>query len=217
MFRRCSIRGFPLLIFSLLANTRALQFHLSGDRIRFFPNIHAAPLAEPGGCGAAATPGRSFVCPLAMWYNTHAESTIARGSWSGPRSFVKTQTMSETVTTVEIPYELAQRCGALAIASNRRLEDAVVDWIGRAVADPPLGSLPDGELLALCDATLDAPRQEELSALLAELREGTLATSQRARLEELMAEYRRGLVLKARALTGAVARGLRPRLDDHAA
>jgi hypothetical protein len=124
--------------------------------------------------------------------------------------------MSETLT-VEIPSELAQQARALAIAGNRRLEDAVVEWISRMVADPPVESLPDGELLALCDATLDAVRQEELSALLAELREGTLATSQRARLEELMAGYRRGLVLKARALSEAVARGLRPRLDDHAA
>ncbi len=75
--------------------------------------------------------------------------------------------------------------------------------IGRVVADPPVESLPNQELLALCDATLDAAGQEELSALLADLREGTLATSQRARLEELMAGYRRGLVLKARALTAA--------------
>ena len=106
---------------------------------------------------------------------------------------------------------------ALAIVSNRRLEDAVVEWIGRVVADPPVESLPDVKLLALCDATLDAARQEELSALLADLREGMLATTQRARLEELVAGYRRGLVLKARALTEAVGRGLRPRLDDHAA
>ncbi len=124
--------------------------------------------------------------------------------------------MSETLT-VEIPSELAQQARALAIAGNRRLEDAVVEWISRMVADPPVESLPDGELLALCDATLDTARQEELSALLADLREDTLAASQRARLEELMAGYRRGLVLKARALTEAVARGLRPRLDDHAA
>jgi hypothetical protein len=62
--------------------------------------------------------------------------------------------MSETLT-VEIPSELAQQARALAIAGNRRLEDAVVEWIGRMVADPPVESLPDGELLALCDATLD--------------------------------------------------------------
>ncbi len=124
--------------------------------------------------------------------------------------------MSETLT-IEIPYELAQQARALAIAGNRRLEDAVVEWIGRVVADPPVESLPDGELLAICDATLDGVRQEELSVLLADHREGTLAISQRVRLEELMAGYRRGLVLKARALSEAVARGLRPRLDDHAA
>ena len=60
--------------------------------------------------------------------------------------------------------------------ASRRLEDAVVEWIGRAVADPPVEFLPDGELLAFCDATLDGVRQEELSVLLADLREGTLAT-----------------------------------------
>ena len=104
----------------------------------------------------------------------------------------------------------------LAIAGNRRLEDAVLEWIDRAVADPPVESLPDAELLALCDANLDAASQEELSTLLADLREGTLAASQQSRLEILMAGYRRGLVLKARALREAVTRGLRPRLDNHA-
>jgi hypothetical protein len=123
--------------------------------------------------------------------------------------------MSEIVT-VELSHELARQARALAVATNRRLEDAVVEWIGRAVADPPVESLPDGELLALCDATLNTAEQEDLSNLLTSLREGILAASERARLEQLMAGYRRGLVRKARALTEAVARGLRPRLDDHA-
>jgi hypothetical protein len=122
--------------------------------------------------------------------------------------------MSETIT-VEIPSELAQKARALAIAANRRLEEAVLDWIGRAVADPPVESLGDAELLALCDANLDPASQAELSSLLADLREGTLAASQQARLDQLMTGYRRGLVLKARALREAVARGLRPRLDNH--
>jgi hypothetical protein len=123
--------------------------------------------------------------------------------------------MSETIT-LEIPSELAQQARALAIAGNRRLEDAVVEWIGRAVADTPVESLPDGKLLALCDGGLDDSAQEELSQLLAELREGGLAASQQARLDELMGAYRRGLVLKARALKEAVARGLRARLENHA-
>jgi hypothetical protein len=121
------------------------------------------------------------------------------------------------IVTLEIPEELARRARALAAATNRRLEDAVIDWIGRAVAEPAVESLPDGLLLDLCDATLDAPRQEELSRLLADHQEGALTATERARLDELMADYRRGLVLKARALSEAVARGLRPRLSDDAA
>jgi hypothetical protein len=123
--------------------------------------------------------------------------------------------MSETVT-VELPQDLAQQARALAVASNRRLEDALVEWIGRAVADPPVESLRDEELLALCDAALDTARQEELTYLLAGLREAALSESEQTRLDHLMADYRRGLVLKARALREAVARGLRPRLDEHA-
>ena len=124
--------------------------------------------------------------------------------------------MSETIT-LELPLELAQQARALAAATNRRLEDAVVDWIGRAVAEPPLESLPDAEILALCDFMLDAVRQEELSRLLAGMREGQLSESEESRLEQLMAVYRRGLVLKAKALKEAVDRGLRSRLDDYAA
>jgi hypothetical protein len=116
--------------------------------------------------------------------------------------------MSETVT-VELPDELSRRARRLAIAANRRLEDAVVDWIGQAVSEWDVASLPDDELLRLCDATLETGEQEELSNRLAEAREGTLDAAGRARLDALMDRYRRGLVLKARAWDEAVARGLR--------
>jgi hypothetical protein len=125
-------------------------------------------------------------------------------------------TMSELLT-VEIPNDLAQRARALAAATNRRLEDAVVDWIGEAVAEPDVGSLSDESLQALCEATIEAGQQEELSDLLARHREGELTEADRARLDGLMAVYRSGLVRKARALKEAAARGLRPRLDDDAA
>ena len=125
--------------------------------------------------------------------------------------------MSETVTVESLPSWRSRAEGAGDRRRTGELEDAVVEWIGRGVACPQVEFLPDGELLAFCDATLDGVRQEEMSVLLADLREGTLAIWQRIRLEELMAGYRRGLVLKARALSEAVARGLRPGLDDHAA
>jgi predicted transcriptional regulator len=116
--------------------------------------------------------------------------------------------MSEKVT-IELPDELSRRARRLAAAANRRLEDAVIDWIDRAVAEPDVEALPDDELLRLCDATLEASEQAELSDRLADAREGTLDTAGRARLDDLMAEYRRGLVLKARAWKEAVSRGLR--------
>ena len=124
--------------------------------------------------------------------------------------------MSETVT-LDVPDELARRLHAVANSSRRRFEDVVVDWLRRAVEESPIEALPDGELLALCDATLDPVAQETLSVLLDGLREGTLSVPEKDQLDALMDLYRRGLVLKARALTAAVTRGLRPPLAEDAA
>ncbi len=130
--------------------------------------------------------------------------------------------MSEKVT-IELPDELSRRARRLAAAGNRRLEDAVIDWINRAVSEPDIEALSDDELLRVCDATFEAREQAELSSLLADAREGTIDTARHARLDGLMADYRRGLVLKARAWREAVTRGLRsPPTDteadaDHAA
>ena len=108
----------------------------------------------------------------------------------------------------------SRRARRLASAGNRRLEDAVIDWINRAVSEPLVEALADDELLKLCDATLGAGEQAELSGLLADAREGTLDTAGRARLDDLMADYQRGLVLKSRAWKEAVARGLRTSPTD---
>lgn len=124
--------------------------------------------------------------------------------------------MSETLT-LQIPDELARRARALAAATHRRFEDAVVEWLRRAVDEPPVESLADDALLALCDSVLDAGDQEALSDLLSGHREGTLSNPETQRLDALMATYRQGLLLKARAFKEAVARGLRPPLADDAA
>jgi hypothetical protein len=116
--------------------------------------------------------------------------------------------MSEKVT-IEFPDELSRRARKLAAVGNRCLEDAVIDWINRAVSEPDVEALPDDELLRLCDATFEASAQEELSVLLADAREGVLDAARSARLDGLMADYRRGLVTKARAWDAAVTRGLR--------
>jgi hypothetical protein len=125
-------------------------------------------------------------------------------------------TVSEVVT-LELPTELVRQARALAAATNRRFEDAVAEWIGRAVAEPPVESLTDADLLAVCDSRLPESAQEELSDLLARNREGGLVPADRGRLDDPLAAYRRGLALKARAVKEAVTRGLKPRLGDHAA
>lgn len=122
-----------------------------------------------------------------------------------------------TVLTLQLPDELARRAREVAAASNRRVEDAIVEWIGRAVGEPPVESLPDADLLALCESMLERSRQEQLTDLLGRLREGGLSAAEQATLDELMSLYRAGLVRKARALREAVARGLRPGLGEDAA
>jgi hypothetical protein len=114
---------------------------------------------------------------------------------------------------VELPDELAQRARAVAAQTQQRFEDVLLDWLTHAGAEPPVESLPDAQVLALCDAMLEAAAQEELSELLVCHREGSLGEADRSRLDELMRRYRRGLVRKAQALRTAVARGLRPQLS----
>lgn len=115
--------------------------------------------------------------------------------------------MSETVT-LELPDDLAQKVRRFSAAHQRRLEDVVVDWIGRAVEEPGVESLFDDELLTLCDSQLDDDQQNELSQLLARQGAGELPVSDQQRLDELLGIYRKGLVTKARAWRTAVARGL---------
>ncbi|WP_165224772.1 hypothetical protein [Aquisphaera insulae] len=124
--------------------------------------------------------------------------------------------MSETVMLV-IPDELARRAREVASATHRRFEDVVLDGLRRAVEEPDVEAMSDVSLLSLAEATMNPADQDALGALLAIHREGRLTEGESARLDALMADYRRGLVLKARALKEAVARGLRPPLADDAA
>jgi hypothetical protein len=117
------------------------------------------------------------------------------------------------IVTLEIPEEVAHRAREVALRTNRRLEDVLVEWIDRVVFEPPIESLPDDQILALCDSQMSADQQEELSGLLIDNREGKLSEAERGRLDELMQIYRRGLVRKAQALKVAVERGLRPPLN----
>lgn len=121
------------------------------------------------------------------------------------------RTMAEIVT-IELPEALAQQAKEIAALSHRRLEDVLVEWIDRAITDLPIESLPDEQVLVLCDLKMSPDQQTALSNLLAGNQEGQLSQAETRELDELMQIYRRGLVRKARALQVAVSRGLRPSL-----
>jgi len=119
--------------------------------------------------------------------------------------------MGRTVT-LELPEELARRARAEADRTHRRLEEVLLQWIDLLANDAPVETLPDDQVLALCDLAMGENQQDELATLLENQREGELAGAASARLDELMNVYRRGMVRKARALKTAVERGLRPAL-----
>jgi hypothetical protein len=120
--------------------------------------------------------------------------------------------MAETVT-LTLPESVAQSAHLVAVRTDRRVEDVLVEWLDRAAAEVPVESLPDEQVLALRDLQMSSEQQDELGDLLARQREGTLDAAGRARLDALMDTYRRGLMRKAKALQVAVARGLQPPLD----
>ena len=115
--------------------------------------------------------------------------------------------------TVELPIDLAQQLRTVASRTHRSVDEVLVDCLRRAGAEPILESLPDEDLLAVCDSEMDPGQEEELSELLERNQEGTLTTAERDRLDDLMRTYRVALARKAQAIKVAVARGLRPRLS----
>ncbi|MBX3059292.1 MAG: hypothetical protein KF770_22715 [Anaerolineae bacterium] len=115
--------------------------------------------------------------------------------------------MTQTVT-LQLPNRVASTARSLAQQTKRPIEDILVEWLDHAVADLPISSLNDEQVLALTKLQLDQQQQKQLSELLAKNREGTLAPPEMQQLNELMQVYRHGLVRKAEALKVAVERGL---------
>jgi len=120
--------------------------------------------------------------------------------------------MSEFVT-LELPENVTRNARELAERTDRRVEDILVDWLDKAAAEIPVESLPDEEILALCEKQLDDEHQAELSLLFEQNREGALNQEEQDRLDKIIRIYRRGLVRKAQAWDIAVARGLKTSLN----
>jgi len=116
--------------------------------------------------------------------------------------------------TIPVSKQAAHRAVLLASWKRQRVEDVLAEWLDWAATEIPVETLPDDELLALCDLEMNERQQQESSRLLAGNRECVLDATEQARLDELMQVYRRGLVRKAQALQVAVQRQLRPPLSS---
>ena len=124
--------------------------------------------------------------------------------------------MSEMMT-IPVSEQAAHYATRVASLTHQSVEDVLARWLDWAAAEIPVETLPDEELLALCDLEMDKEQQQELSHLLDRNREGMLGPESQARLDELMQVYRRGLVRKGQAIKVAVQRGLRPPLNSEPA
>ena len=118
------------------------------------------------------------------------------------------------IITIDLPSDVAERAQVVAMQTHRRVEDVLLEWLGRAATEIPVEWLPNSEILALANAQLSKTKQSALSQLLAAQREGTLSPEERGRLDVLLHEYRTGMVRKAEALKVAVERGIYPSLSD---
>lgn len=126
-----------------------------------------------------------------------------------------------TRVVVNLSVDVYRRAECVALMTNCDVADVVADAAGRylemmsrLVHDPrPVAELSDAEVLALSESCLEPRVDQRLSALLERQRESEITADERSELADLMKLYREGTLRKAEALSEAVGRGVRARLD----
>lgn len=110
--------------------------------------------------------------------------------------------------SLNIPDSIVQQAQQLASQNQQRLEDILLEWLTHSFTEHPVETLPDSQILALCNMQLDEQQQGTLDTLLEKQREEELTSTDSQELQFLMRLYRRGLLRKAKAFKVAVERGL---------
>lgn len=120
--------------------------------------------------------------------------------------------MAQSIS-LDIPDSIVQQAQQLASQNQQRLEDILLEWLTHSFTEHPVETLPDSQVLALCQMQLDEQQQSTLDSLLNKQREDELTPVDSQELQFLMKLYRRGLLRKAKALKVAVERRLVPPLS----
>ena len=120
--------------------------------------------------------------------------------------------MSESIT-LELPESLVKKVKEIAALNRQGIEEMLIEWIDRTISEIPIDSLPDEQVLALCNLQMGEQQQKIFSDLQARNSEGLLDAQEIKKLNELMQFYRHSSVQKAKAIQVAVMRGLMPALN----
>ncbi|MFO0125683.1 MAG: hypothetical protein ACK54J_00365 [Pseudanabaena sp.] len=120
--------------------------------------------------------------------------------------------MSESIA-LELPEPLAKKVKEIAALNRQGIEEMLIEWIDRTINEIPIDTLPDEQVLALCNLQMGEQQQRVFSNLQARNSEGLLNAQEVKKLNELMQVYRHGSVRKAKAMQVAVMRGLIPALN----
>ncbi|MEK9161972.1 MAG: hypothetical protein AAB261_01620 [Chloroflexota bacterium] len=111
--------------------------------------------------------------------------------------------------TLSVSNRVVENAQRIAQQTKQPLEKILSEWLDHVAEELPVESLSDKEISTICEARLPETEQTELSALLADNREGKLETIRRVRLDHLMQKHDDLLLRKSHALREAVKRGLR--------
>jgi len=120
--------------------------------------------------------------------------------------------MSESIT-LELSEPLVKKVKEIAALNRQGIEEMLIEWIDRTINEIPIDSLPDEQVLTLCNLQMGAQQQSIFSDLQSRNSEGQLNAEEISKLNGLMQIYRHGSVRKAKAMQVAVMRGLIPTLN----
>jgi hypothetical protein len=81
--------------------------------------------------------------------------------------------MSEAIA-LELPETLAKKVKEIATLNHRSIEEMLIELINRAINDVPVDSLPNEQILALCNLQMSAQQQKTFSDLQARNQEEQL-------------------------------------------
>ena len=104
--------------------------------------------------------------------------------------------MSESIA-LELPEPLAKKVKEIAALNRQGIEEMLVEWIDRTINEIPIDTLPDGQVLTLCNLQMGEQQQRIFSDLQARNSEELLNAQEIKNLNELMQVYRHGPVRKA--------------------